>query len=77
MSKPISASDLSAISRVRDMDAATWLRIANWGKKSRKTIRLATIAETLAQYAADDWSTSPSVKQAKCGLEIADLHSKA
>lgn len=75
--KPISSNDLSMISRVRDMDAATWLRIATWGKKNQRTLRLATIAETLAGYAADGWLTSPSVKQAKCGIEISELHSKA
>jgi hypothetical protein len=43
-------------------------------QRNRKTYRLAGIASTLAQYAADGWIRSPSIKQAKWGLELARLH---
>lgn len=66
--------DLAMISSARGIDAHKWLQIAVWGKRSKTTYRLAGIASTLAQYAADNWSKSPSVKQAKWGLELARLY---
>lgn len=68
---PLSADDLALISKAREIDATTWLQIASWGKRSRSSSRLAGIAATLAQYAADGWSKSPSIKQAMWGLELA------
>ncbi len=69
--------DLMLISRARKIAATEWLEIANWGKRDRRTYRLAGIASTLAEYAADGWSRSPSVKQAKWGLELARMHEEA
>jgi hypothetical protein len=69
----LTADDLALIGKAREIDAEQWLRIANWGQRNRKTYRLAGIASTLAQYAADEWAKSPSVKQAKWGLELARM----
>jgi len=73
----LTGDDLMLISKARGIDAMEWLQIANWGKRHRHTYRLAGIASTLAQYAADGWSRSPSVKQAKWGLELARMHKEA
>jgi hypothetical protein len=70
----LSSGDLALIGRARQIDATTWLQISSWGRRSRDTYRLAGIAATLAQYAADDWAKSPSIKQAKWGLELARLY---
>lgn len=69
--------DLILISRAREIDATKWLQIAAWAKRNRDTYRLAGIASTIAEYAADAWSRSPSVKQAKWGLELARRHEEA
>lgn len=73
----MTAGDLGLIAQAREIDAVQWLKIANWGRRSRSTFRLAGIAETLATYAADGWSRSPSAKQAKWGLELARKHDRA
>ena len=70
----LTSDDLALISKAREIDPMKWLQIANWGQRNRKTYRLAGIASTLAQYAADGWIRSPSIKQAKWGLELARLH---
>jgi hypothetical protein len=72
-SPALTSDDLALIGKAREIDAMKWLQIANWGKRNRNTYRLAGIASTLAQYAADSWAKSPSVKQAKWGLELARL----
>lgn len=67
----LTAEDLMLISRAREIDATKWLQIAAWAKRNRGTFKLAGIASTIADYAADGWVRSPSVKQAKWGLELA------
>ena len=67
----LTVDDLMLISRAREIDATKWLQIAAWAKRNRSTYRLAGIASTIAEYAADAWVRSPSVKQAKWGLELA------
>ncbi|MCB1503607.1 MAG: AIPR family protein [Anaerolineales bacterium] len=71
---PLTAEDLMQIARVREIDATKWLQIANWGKRNRQTYRLAGIAATLAQYAADGWTRNASIKQAKWALELARMY---
>lgn len=73
----LTPEDFLLIKKAREIDAMKWLQIANWGKKDRKKVKLAGIASTLAQYAADDWAKSPSVKQAKWALELARQHGEA
>lgn len=73
----LTGEDLLMIGKVRDIAATQWLQIAAWGKRNRRTYKLAGIASTLAEYAADGWSRSPSVKQAKWGLELARMHAEA
>lgn len=73
----LTSEDLQLISKAREIDAAEWLQIASWGKRNRRTYKLAGIASTLAEYAADGWTKSPSVKQAKWGLELARLRGEA
>ncbi|MBG6080831.1 AIPR family protein [Rubrivivax gelatinosus] len=73
----LSGDDLMMIGKAREIAAEEWLQIANWGKRNRNTYKLAGIALTLAEYAADGWSRSPSVKQAKWGLELARMHGES
>lgn len=73
----LTTDDLLLISKARQIAATEWLQIANWGRRNRKTYKLAGIASTLAEYAADGWSKSPSVKQAKWGLELARMREEA
>jgi len=73
----LTGDDLMLISKAREIVATKWLQIASWGKRDRRTYKLAGIASTLAEYAADGWSRSPSVKQAKWGLELARMHEEA
>jgi hypothetical protein len=72
----LTTEDLALITKARELDAKKWLQIANWGQRNRATYKLAGIATTLAQYAADGWAKSPSIKQAKWGLELAKMHEK-
>lgn len=67
----LTADDLMLIGRAREIDATKWLQIAAWAKRNRSTFKLAGIASTIAEYAADGWTRSPSVKQAKWGLQLA------
>ncbi len=73
----LTGEDLLMISKARAIAAEEWLQIASWGKRNRTTYKLAGIASTLAEYAADGWAKSPSAKQAKWGLELARLHGEA
>lgn len=76
-SPTLTHDELMLIGKAREISATEWLKIANWGKRNRQTYKLAGIASTLAEYAADSWSRSPSVKQAKWGLELARQHREA
>lgn len=73
----LTADDLMLISRAREIDATKWLQIAAWAKRNRSTFKLAGIASTIAEYAADGWTRSPSVKQAKWGLQLARQYEDA
>lgn len=77
ISPALTSDDLMLIGKAREISATEWLQIASWGKRDRSTYRLAGIASTLATYAADGWSRSPSVKQAKWGLELARMRQEA
>lgn len=74
---PLSKDDLTLIDRARRVDATRWLQMSGWARRSRATYGLAGIASTLAQYAAEGWTRSPSVKQAKWGLELARKYDEA
>lgn len=73
----LTADDLMLIGRAREIDATKWLQIAAWAKRNRSTFKLAGIASTIAEYAADGWTRSPSVKQAKWGLQLARQYEDA
>jgi len=52
------------------MDAETWFRVSQWGKKTKKIHwRVAAIAQTMGEYALGNWERSPSAKQAKWAME--------
>jgi hypothetical protein len=73
----LTADDLMLIGRAREIDATKWLQIAAWAKRNRSTFKLAGIASTIAEYAADGWTRSPSIKQAKWGLQLARQYEDA
>lgn len=73
----LTTDDLMLIGRAREIDATKWLQIAAWAKRNRSTFKLAGIASTIAEYAADGWTRSPSVKQAKWGLQLARQYEDA
>jgi hypothetical protein len=52
------------------MDAETWFRVSQWGKKTKKIHwRVAAIAQTMGEHALGNWERSPSAKQAKWAME--------
>jgi hypothetical protein len=74
----LSARDLELIDKCLRIDAATWVRIAQWGAKSNTMHwKLAGIARTVAEYASDGWQRNPSLKQAQWALEAYKTAEKA
>jgi hypothetical protein len=66
----LSRADLELITLCRNVDAATWFKIAQWGTKSKAIHwRVAGIAKTVGEYAIGGWERSPSAKQAKWAME--------
>jgi hypothetical protein len=75
-SEVLATEDRENIARVMNVDAVTWLKIHDWGKRTGllKDWQYG-IALTLCNYAADDWGKVPSAKQAKHGVEILEIAS--
>ena len=74
----LTREDVELIEKCRSIDAATWLRIAEWGTRSKQLHwRLAGIVRTMAEYAIGGWERSPSAKQAKWAMEAYRLAEKA
>jgi hypothetical protein len=66
----LAREDLELIENCRKIDAATWFRVAQWGKKSKAVHwKIAGIAKTVGEYAIGGWERSPSAKQAKWAME--------
>jgi hypothetical protein len=62
--------DLERIAAVREISAETWLRVAQWGAKTKAIHKtLVGISRTMAEYAIGGWEKSPSAKQAKWAIE--------
>jgi len=67
----LSTIEHNNIARCTEVDAAQWLAAVAWAKKSGQFKEITVkVAGTLAGYAAQGWSTTPSPKQAKHGAEI-------
>lgn len=67
----LTVEDHNNIARCKELIATQWLRIEAWGRESGKLEELERgIAHTLAGYAAEGWSRSPSKKQAKRGAAM-------
>lgn len=70
----LSPVEFDAIHRCQKVSAQDWIRVSQWGSSTGMLKDWQSgIAATLGGYAARDWSKSPSVKQAKRGLEILRL----
>jgi hypothetical protein len=55
----------------KELTEAQWLKIAAWGQESGELLHWQRgIARTLAGYAAENWSHTPSAKQAKFGAQM-------
>lgn len=67
----LSPADLDAMHLCQELSAQDWIAISEWGNATGelKSWQIG-IAGTLGTYAAQDWSRSPSVKQARRGAEI-------
>ncbi|WP_201859339.1 AIPR family protein [Microvirga soli] len=66
----LTSEDLALIAEVRKIEATTWFKVAEWGKKSKQIHwKLAGIAKTMGEYGLGDWERSPSAKQAKWAME--------
>jgi hypothetical protein len=66
----LTREDLELIEKCRRIDAATWFRVAQWGRRSKVIHwRVAGIAKTVGEYAIGGWERSPSAKQAKWAME--------
>jgi hypothetical protein len=70
----VSAVDYDRIARCMEVSAATWLEVAELGKRAGLFHwKVAGICGTLAQYAAGGWERKPSAKQAKPALEALEI----
>ena len=66
----LSREDLELIEQCRRIDYATWIKVAQWGIKTKAIHwRVANIARTVGEYAIGGWERSPSAKQAKWAME--------
>ena len=67
----LSAGDHNNVARCLEFDAARWLAAVNWARQSGDFPDLTiNVAATLAGYAAQGWTKTPSAKQAKHGAAI-------
>jgi hypothetical protein len=65
-----SVADYERIEQCMNVDAATWMAVAERGQKAGVVHwKVAAICRTLASYAAGGWDRKPSAKQAKPALE--------
>jgi hypothetical protein len=70
----MSADDYENIERCKKVDGETWLKLHAWGSRTGVLQKWqAGIAHTLASYAANGWSRSPSPKQARQAVKILNL----
>jgi hypothetical protein len=66
----VAAADYARIARCMEINAATWLEVAERGQKAGIIHWVvAGICRTLARYAAGGWERKPSAKQAKPALD--------
>jgi hypothetical protein len=74
----LSPEDFRNIEVCRAVDGETWLRVHAWGTKSGELKKWqAGIAHTLAGYAAAGWDKGPSPKQARHGVTILEMATRA
>lgn len=67
----LKSEDRENIARVMNVDAATWLKIHGWGKRTGILAEWQCgIAFTLSGYASGGWEKVPSAKQARQGVQI-------
>ncbi len=67
----LSPRDHNNVARCLELDAAKWLVAVNWARQSGNFPDLTiNVAATLAGYAAQGWTRTPSAKQAKHGAAI-------
>jgi hypothetical protein len=65
-----SVADYERIGQCMNINAATWLEVAERGYKAGVVHwKVAAICRTLASYAAGEWDKKPSARQAKPALE--------
>ncbi|WP_191061829.1 AIPR family protein [Geminicoccus harenae] len=66
----VSAADYERIARCMEVNAATWLEVAERGQRSGVIHwKVAGICRSVAGYAAGGWQKKPSAKQAKPALD--------
>ncbi|HEX2528703.1 MAG TPA: AIPR family protein [Geminicoccus sp.] len=66
----VSAADYERIARCMEVNAATWLEVAERGQQSGVIHwKVAGICRSVAGYAAGGWQKKPSAKQAKPALD--------
>lgn len=71
ISELLTTNDHNNIARCRELTDTQWLKIETWGRGPGRLEKLERgIARTLAGYAAEGWSQSPSKKQAKWGAAM-------
>lgn len=69
----LTTDDHNNIARCKELSEQQWLQVVSWGKESGALDeRMRGIARTLAGYAAEGWSRSPSKKQAYQGAKMID-----
>jgi hypothetical protein len=67
----LSSRDHNNVARCLEVDATKWLIAVDWARKSGNFSDLTiNVAATLAVYAAQGWTRTPSPKQAKHGATI-------
>lgn len=68
--------DRENIAKIMNIDAATWLKIHGWGKRTGTLEKWQCgIAFTLSGYASGGWEKIPSAKQARQGVQILETAS--
>ena len=67
----LNPQDHNNVARCLELDATRWLAAVNWASQSGKfPILTINVAATLAGYAAQGWTRTPSAKQAKHGALV-------
>jgi hypothetical protein len=71
LSERLTQQDHNNIALCKELEESLWLKIAAWGQESGALAEWQRgIARTLAGYAAENWTRSPSQKQAKFGAQM-------